>query len=128
MRGFFKRGIHEKRASIFLSTIILEQRALLRAFEIRRGFQIFGDKKANKSVILEIEKARKKNLYINVLHTLWAFRICIYILKYILKSCHQHSYGFQNLILSSGWGSKFSKSQKVGDFSIFSMKAQTYRE
>ena len=36
----------------------------------------------------------------NVLHTLWEFRTCIYILNYIQKNCHQHSYEFQNLMSS----------------------------
>ena len=65
VRGFFKRGIYEKSASIFFARIILEKRVLLRAFKIRRGFwsrafQIFSDKKASKTVILEIEKSEEK--------------------------------------------------------------------
>ena len=39
------------------------------------------------------------------------------------KNCHQHSYGFQNLMSSWGWGSNFSKSPQVGDFSIFRSKS-----
>ena len=31
----------------------------------------------------------------------------VYILKYILKNCHQHSYGFQILMSSWGCGSNF---------------------
>ena len=52
--------------------------------------------------------------------TLWAFRTCKYILKYILKNCHQ---GFQNLMSSWGWGPKFPKTPKVGDYSIFGFKS-----
>ena len=58
-----------------------------------------------------------------VLHTLWAFRTGIYILKYILKKIHQHSYGFQNLMSSWGWGSNLSNIQAVSDFSIFGSKS-----
>ena len=37
--------------------------------------------------------------------TLWVYRTCIlYTLFYILKNCHQHSYGFQNLMSGWGWG------------------------
>ena len=68
-RGFFKRGIYEKKVRVFFfARIILEKRVLLRAFKIRRGFwsrafQICSDKKASKTVILEIEKSEeKKNL------------------------------------------------------------------
>ena len=39
------------------------------------------------------------------------------------KNCHQHSYGFQNLMSSWGWGSKFSNLQQVGDFSFFELKS-----
>ena len=45
---------------------------------------------------------RSTKVSFNFLHTLWEFRKCIYILKYILKNCHQHSLGFQNLM--SSWG------------------------
>ena len=41
------------------------------------------------------------------LHTLWEYRtyIYIYISTHIRnKNCHQHSYGFQNLMSSWGWG------------------------
>ena len=62
-------------------------------------------------------------LSFNFLHTFWAFITCIYILKYILKNCHQHSYGFQILMSSWGWGSKFSNLQQVGDFSILGSKS-----
>ena len=65
---------------------------------------------------------RSTKVSFNFLHTLWAFRTCIYILKYILKNCHQHSYGFQNFMSSWGWGSKFSNLKQVGDFSIFGSK------
>ena len=65
VRGFFNRGIYEKSARIFFARIILEKRVLLRAFKIQRGFlarafQIFIDKKASKTVILEIEKSKEK--------------------------------------------------------------------
>ena len=45
------------------------------------------------------------------------------LLIYVLKSCHQDSYGFQILMSSWGCGSKFLKSPKVGDFSIFGSKS-----
>ena len=38
------------------------------------------------------------------------------------KNCHQHSYGFQNLMSSWGSGSKISKLHQVGDFSLFLSK------
>ena len=68
VRQFFKRGIYEKSESTFFARIILEKRVLLRAFEIRRGFwsrafQIFSDKKASKTVILQIEKSEEKKTY-----------------------------------------------------------------
>ena len=48
----------------------------------------------------------------------------MYISTYIRnKNCHQHSYGFQNLMSSWGWGSKFSNLQAVSDFSIFGSKS-----
>ena len=48
----------------------------------------------------------------------------MYISTYIRnKNCHQHSYGFQNLMSSWGWGSKFSILKQVGDFSIFGSKS-----
>ena len=48
------------------------------------------------------------------------YRTCIYL--YILKNFHQHSYGFQNLMSSWGWGPDFSKLQQVGDVSFFQSK------
>ena len=36
----------------------------------------------------------------NFLYTSWVYRSCIYLLIYVIKFCHQHSYGFQNLISS----------------------------
>ena len=36
----------------------------------------------------------------NFLYTSWVYRSCIYPLIYVIKFCHQHSYGFQNLISS----------------------------
>ena len=57
-----------KSASIFFARIILEKLVLLRAFKIWRGFwsrafHIFSDKKASKTVILEIEKSEGKKTY-----------------------------------------------------------------
>ena len=52
--------------------------------------------------------------------------IYIYLLVYILKSCHKHSYGFQKLMSSCEWGLKFSKSPNVGDFSIFRSKSSLF--
>ena len=51
----------------------------------------------------------------------------MYISTYIRnKNCHQHSYGFQNLMSSWGSGSKFSNLQQVGDFSILGSKSVTF--
>ena len=45
----------------------------------------------------------------NFLYTLCVYRSCIYVLIYILKNCHQYSYGFQNLMSSWGWGNTILK-------------------
>ena len=66
---------------------------------------------------------RSTKVSFNFLHTLWPFRRGIYILKYILKICHQHSYGFQNFMSSWGSWSKISKLEQVGDFSFFGSKS-----
>ena len=42
---------------------------------------------------------RSSNVSFKFLRTLWVFRTCIRN-----KNCHQHSYGFQNLMSSWGWG------------------------
>ena len=52
----------------------------------------------------------------NVLHTLQVYRSCICILIYIVKSCHQHPYGFQNSMSSWGVGVRFSKLPYSHDF------------
>ena len=39
-------------------------------------------------------------VFFNFLYTSWVYRPCIYLLIYVIKFCHQHSYGFQNLISS----------------------------
>ena len=52
----------------------------------------------------------------NFLYTLLVYRSCICILIYIVKSCHQHSYGFQNLMSSWGVGVRFSKLPFSHDF------------
>ena len=41
----------------------------------------------------------------------------------VVLNCHQHSYGFQNLMSSWGWGNKISELQQVRDFSIFGSKS-----
>ena len=41
---------------------------------------------------------------LQLLHTLYVYRTCIYVLKKILKNCQQDSYGFQNLKSSWRWG------------------------
>ena len=56
------------------------------------------------------------------LYTLWVYRSCIYLLIYVIKNCHQHSYEFQNLMWSWGWGNKISKLDLVREFSIFGSK------
>ena len=38
------------------------------------------------------------------------------------KNCHQQCYGYENLMSSWGWGSKFWNLQQVGDFSILGSK------
>ena len=50
----------------------------------------------------------------------------VYTYIYILKNCHQHSYGFQNFMRS--WGSwwKKSKLQKVTDVSFFRSKSSLF--
>ena len=40
---------------------------------------------------------------------------------HVIKSCHQHSYGYQNV--KWGVGNKISKLQQVRDFSIFGSKS-----
>ena len=52
----------------------------------------------------------------NFLYTLWVYRSCICILIYIVKSCHQHSYGFQNSMSSWGVGVRFSNLPFSHDF------------
>ena len=42
----------------------------------------------------------KTKVSFNFLYTSWVYRSCIYLLIYVIKFCHQHSYGFQNLISS----------------------------
>ena len=42
------------------------------------------------------------------------------------KNCHQHSYGFENLMSSWGCGSKFPNLQQVGEFSILGSKSVTF--
>ena len=64
-----------------------------------------------------ISKVSFKNL-----HTLLVYRKGIYLLIHVIKNCRQHSYGFKNLMSSWGLGTKFSKSQLVGEFSIFGSK------
>ena len=59
---------------------------------------------------------RSPKVSFNFLHTLWVVRTYIYILKYILKNCHQHSYGFKNLMSSWGVVILFSKLPYVRDF------------
>ena len=43
---------------------------------------------------------RTTKVSFNFLYTSWVYRSCIYLLIYVIKFCHQHSYGFQNLISS----------------------------
>ena len=43
------------------------------------------------------------------LHTLWVYRQGIYLVINVLKNCHQHSYGFENLMSCWGVGILFSK-------------------
>ena len=45
----------------------------------------------------------------NFLHTFWVNRSCLDLLIQVIKYCHQHSYGFQNLMSSWGVGILFSK-------------------
>ena len=40
----------------------------------------------------------------NFLYTLCVCRSCLYAPIYVIKTCHQRTYGFQNLISSWGWG------------------------
>ena len=50
------------------------------------------------------------------------FILCTYADKVTNINCNQHSYGYQNLMLSWGLGNKISKLEQVGDFSIFGSK------
>ena len=61
------------------------------------------------------------------LYTLCVCRSCLYAPIYVIKTCHQHSYGFQNLM--SSWGSwyKISNLQRVGDFLFFGYKSLLLR-
>ena len=43
------------------------------------------------------------------LSTLWVHILCIFLLICVVKSCHQHYYGFQNSMSSWGVGVWFSK-------------------
>ena len=43
----------------------------------------------------------------NFLYTLYVYRSSIYLLLYIKKFCHQHPYGFENLMSSWGVGIRF---------------------
>ena len=64
------------------------------------------------------------------LYTLWVYRTCIYQLQYLLKTSHEHSYGFQTNFLSCwrSW-SKILKLQQVGDveeFWVFQHASQSF--
>ena len=63
----------------------------------------------------------------NFVHTLWVYRtfMCILII-YVLKNCHQHSYGFQNFMTSWGSWSKISKIKQVGVVSFFRSKSSLF--
>ena len=52
---------------------------------------------------------RKTKVSFNSLYTSWVHRSCIYLLIYVIQFCHQHSYGFQNLISSWRVGILFLK-------------------
>ena len=54
----------------------------------------------------------------NFLYTLWVYRLGTYLLIYVLKNCHQHTYGFKNLMSSWGVGILFSKLPSVRVFLI----------
>ena len=51
-------------------------------------------------------------------YTFWIYREGDYLLIHVILNYHQHSYRFQNLMSSWGWGNKISKFEQVGDFSI----------
>ena len=53
--------------------------------------------------------------------------VYLYVIINVLKSCHQHSYGFQNLMSSWGSLSKISKLQQVGDSSFFGSKSSLFK-
>ena len=55
-----------------------------------------------------------------------SFEVARATYKYILKNCHQHSYGFQNFMSSWGSWSKISKLQQVGDVSFFRSKSSLF--
>ena len=60
---------------------------------------------------------------------LWGYieHVYTYLYIYILKNCHQHSYGFQNFMPSWGSLSKISQLQLVGDFSFFTLKIRFHK-
>ena len=63
----------------------------------------------------------------NFLYTLWVYRSCICILIYIVKSCHQHSYGFQNSMSSWGVGVRFSNLPFSHDFLKIMPKVRCFK-
>ena len=63
----------------------------------------------------------------NFLYTLWVYRSCICILIYIVKSCHQHPYGFQNSMSSWGVGVRFSKLPYSHDFFKIMQKVRCFK-
>ena len=63
----------------------------------------------------------------NFLFTLWVYRLCIFILIYIVKNCHQHSSGFQNSMSSWGVGVCFSKLQFSYDFLKIMLKVGCFK-
>ena len=64
----------------------------------------------------------------NFLYTLWVYRTCIYLLIYILKNCHQHSYGFENLFRSWRPYPQFSKLPYVRVFWKNHFKSKVFQK
>merc|ERR1711973_1015838 len=66
---------------------------------------------------------RKSKVSFKILHTLFVYRLSIYLLIHEKKNCHQQCYGFQNLMSNWGWGSKISDLQQVGDYFFLGSKS-----
>ena len=75
-----------------------------------RDFSIFGSKSVTFYFFLFFLWGSKfwcSKVSFNVLHTLCTFRTCIYILKYLVKKCHNIPMGFKIWCQVGGGGTNF---------------------